>query len=335
MPKIFVAPAESPQDQKDLERSVANPVERKVVIGNFSDATYPELIDIERRARGFYAWGLSNDTENVEKWFQMGVGDFVLINYKGSYRHYAKVLGRYDNSRAAQAMWGGEKEDDSVRELMFFLTEPILVTLELDELKDYLPASYSGFAQIDDETMDRIEADFRSVERFFRHRLLNTGAGGPVLDMSGIIQLTEREQTRLHAFDPENSKDGRAKVIEAVTRRRGHPSLRQNLLAAYDYQCAVTGFNAIDTLEVAYIIPYRGKHTHHPTNGIVLRSDLHTLFDMGKIAVDTRTMTIILADELRESSYRILAGRPLRYPKEETQRPSTEGLDLHRRLVGL
>ena len=153
--------------------------------------------------------------------------------------------------------------------------------------------------------------------------------------MSGIIQLTEREQTRLHAFDPESSKDGRAKVIEAVTRRRGHPTLRQTLLAAYDYQCAVTGFNATDALEVAYIIPYRGKHTQHPSNGILLRSDLHTLFDMGKIAVDTRTMTIILADELTETSYRILAGRPLRYPKEETQRPSTEGLDLHRRLVGL
>ena len=156
-----------------------------------------------------------------------------------------------------------------------------------------------------------------------------------MLDMSGIIQITEREQTRLHAFDPENSKDGRSRVVEAVTRRRGHPTLRQNLLAAYEHQCAVTGFNATDTLEVAYIIPYRGKYTHHPSNGILLRADLHTLFDLGKIAVDTRTMTIILADDLRDSSYRILAGRPLRYPKEEAHRPSTEGLDLHRRLVGL
>jgi hypothetical protein len=66
-----------------------------------------------------------------------------------------------------------------------------------------------------------------------------------------------------------------------------------------------------------------------------LRSDVHTLFDLGKIAVDTRTMTVIVSDELLKSSYRILADRPLHYPKDETQRPSTEGLDLHRRLVGL
>jgi hypothetical protein len=46
-------------------------------------------------------------------------------------------------------------------------------------------------------------------------------------------------------------------------------------------------------------------------------------------------MTVILADDLVETSYKILSGRPLRYPKEEENRPSTEALDLHRRLSGL
>jgi len=59
------------------------------------------------------------------------------------------------------------------------------------------------------------------------------------------------------------------------------------------------------------------------------------LFDLGRIAIDTRTMTVILSEELMNSSYRILADRPLNYPKDETQRPSKEALDLHRRLVGL
>ena len=107
------------------------------------------------------------------------------------------------------------------------------------------------------------------------------------------------------------------------------------MLDAYDYQCALTNCNAPDALEATYIVPYRGEGTHEPSNGILLRADLHTLFDLGKIAIDTRTMTVILNDELNNSHYRILSGRPLRYPKEESQRPSTEGLDLHRRLVGL
>jgi hypothetical protein len=335
MPRIFVAPANDPTDHTRLDRSIVNPVERQTVIQNFSDATYPELIDIERRGHGFFAWGLPPGVDNVEHWFHMGVGDFVLMRYDGAYRHYGKVLGRYDNGRAAKAIWGDGDEPDSVCELMFFLTEPISISLPIDELKDYLACDVAAFQQVPKDDAERIEADFGSIERFFRRRLLNTGAGGPMLDMSGIIRLSERQQATARSFDPTSTKDGRQKTVETITMRRGQPNLRRSLLVAYDYQCAVTGCNSLDALEVTYIIPYKGKYTHNAANAILLRADLHTLFDLGKLAVDTKTMTIILSDELAESSYRILAGRPLKFPQNETLRPNKEALDLHRRLVGL
>ncbi len=335
MPRIFVAPADQSGDQGLIARSILNPVERQVVIENFSDATYPELIDIERRGRGFFAWGLPAEVSNVEHWFHMGVGDFVLIAYDGAFRHYGKVLGRYENHRAAGAIWGEHTETDESRDLMFFLSEPIMLSMPTNQLNDYIEEDDKAFRQVPTEVLDRIEADFGTVERFFRHRLLNTEVGGPILDMSGIIRLSEREQSQLQSFDPSSTKDGREKIVENITRRRGKPQLRQALLAAYDYTCAITGCNALDALEAAYVIPFRGKHTHHSSNALLLRADVHTLFDLGKIAVDTRTMTVIIHDELLETSYRLLADRPLHYPKDETQRPSTEALDLHRRLVGL
>jgi len=335
MARIFVAPADSAADKACLERSIIKPVERQSVIKSFSDATYPELIDIERRGRGFYAWGVPSRPEYVEKWFHMGIGDFVLMTFDGAYRYYGKVLGRYDNSRAATSIWGEFGEEQNARELLFFLSEPISLALPIGELRDYMPSSNGTFTQVSDEVMERIEADFGTVERFFRRRLLNMNAGGPVLDMSGIIKLSEREQAKMYAFDPTSTKDGRERIIKSITKRRGQPQMRQSLLAAYDYTCAVTGCNAIDALEAAYIIPFRGKFTHHSSNGLLLRADIHTLFDLGKIAVDTRTMTLVIADELLETSYRILADRPLKYPHEDSQRPSTEALDLHRRLVGL
>lgn len=334
MPRIFVAPADHAGDQTVIDRSIVNPVERQVVIQSFSDATYPELIDIERRGRGFFAWGLPAEAGNVEHWFHMGVGDFVLISYEGAYRHYGKVLGRYENNRAATAIWGEHGEDDS-RELLFFLSEPISLSLPTDQLNDYISDADTEFRQVPDETLERIESDFGTIERFFRHRLLNTEVGGPILDMSGIIRLSEREQARLQAFDPKSTKDGREMIVENITHRRGQPQLRQSLLVAYDYTCAITGCNAADALEAAYIIPYRGKYTHHTSNAILLRADVHTLFDLGKVSVDTRSMTVVVNDELLDTSYRLLADRPLHYPKDETQRPSTEALDLHRRLVGL
>ena len=240
-----------------------------------------------------------------------------------------------DNARASHAIWGNQQGTEAERELLFFLSEPITLTLPVKELNDYIPVNDSAFIEVPDDTMERIEADFGTVERFFRRRLLNVNVGGPVLDMSGIIKLTEREQSKLNSFEPTSTKDGREKIVETITKRRGQPQMRQSLLAAYDYTCAVTGCKAPDALEAAYIIPYRGKYTHHSSNGLLLRADIHTLFDLGKIAVDTRTMTLIISDELMKTDYRILANRPLRYPEEDSQRPSTEALDLHRRLVGL
>jgi hypothetical protein len=335
MARIFIATVESQRDRIDLDRSVGAPIERQLIIRNFSDATYPELIDIERRGHGFYAWGLRATPQNIENWFLMSVGDFVLIAQKGSYRQYAKVLGRYENSKAAKAIWSADTPDDEVREYLFFLSEPIALGLPCNELADYLQVESAEFFRVPDEAMDRIEADFGNVERFARRRLLNTAAGGPILDMSGMIRVSERDQSRMQLLEPQNSKDGRQAMIDTIIRRRGPPTFRQALLDAYECRCAITNFNAPDALEATCIVPFRGKFTHHPSNGLLLRADIHTLFDLGKIAIDTGTMSVVMTDDLMQTNYRILAGRPLHYPKEEAHRPSGEALDLHRRLAGL
>ena len=335
MAGIFIASVDSAQDRTDLERSVAMPIDRQLVIRSFSDATYPELIDIERRGHGFYAWGLHGEPENIQHWFQMGVGDFVLLVQREHFRYYAKVLGRYQNERAATAIWGADRAEPKMREYLFFLSEPVPLSLPCAELGDYLVGATGDIGRVPAERIDRIEADFGGIERFVRRRLLNTSVGGPILDMSGMIRLSERDLAKLQLLEPQNSKEGRQAVVDTIIKRRGHPGFRQALLDAYEYRCAITNFTAVDALEAAYIVPFRGKSTHHASNGLLLRADVHTLFDLGKIAVDTRTMSVVIGDDLMETSYRILAGRPLRYPRDESQRPSTEALDLHRRLAGL
>jgi hypothetical protein len=334
MSRIFIAAVDDARDRAHFERSVLTPVGRQVVIGSFSDATYPELIDIERRGHGFFAWGLPGNEENVENWFYMGVGDFVIIRQKDHFRYYAKVLGRYDNAKAATAIWG-EAPEAEVRHLMFFLSEPIPVNLPCGELSDFFSVTDQGISRLPDAVSSRIESEFGNIERFARRRLLSTAVGGPILDMSGMIRVSERDQARMQVLDPQSSKDGRQGLVDSIIKRRGHPAFRQALMEAYEGRCALSNFNAPDSLEAAYIVPFRGRDTQHPSNGLLLRSDLHTLFDLGKIAIATGTMTVVVADDLLETSYRVLAGRPLRYPKEESLRPSTEALDLHRRLSGL
>jgi hypothetical protein len=93
------------------------------------------------------------------------------------------------------------------------------------------------------------------------------------------------EEADNEPFDPKNVKDGRERILGSIAQRRGQKAFRDNLIAIYDGKCAVTGCSIRDVLEAAHIHPYRGPDTNHPANGLLLRSDLHTLFDCGLVVV--------------------------------------------------
>lgn len=132
------------------------------------------------------------------------------------------------------------------------------------------------------------------------------------------------------AFDPTTVVDSREKVLAAITRRRGQPGFRKMMLSAYEGRCAVTGCDAPAALEAAHVTPYRGPETNHPLNGLLLRSDIHTLFDLGLLAVDADSMTILVAPELSQTEYGQLAGKALSTPKDSLLHPLPDCLKQHR-----
>jgi hypothetical protein len=251
MARIYVAALDDARDRGDLDRSVANAIDRQLMIRSFSDATYPELIDIERRGHGFFAWGLPADPVQVGHWFRMQAGDWLLVGWRDCWRYCTRVLARYGNPRAAREIWGDPAPGHSLREHLFFLSEPVPLRLPYAGLADSLPESFGSFEPVDPE------------------RLAHIATAHGTLDL------------------------------------RASPAAQQ----------------------VALVTPWRGPLTHNPSNTLLLRTDIHTLFDLGRRAVDTRSVTVVVADELMQTSCRILGGRPLR--------PSTEALDMHRRLAGL
>jgi predicted restriction endonuclease len=102
------------------------------------------------------------------------------------------------------------------------------------------------------------------------------------------------------------------------------------MLAAYEGRCAVTGCDATAALEAAHVTPYRGPETNHPLNGLLLRSDIHTLFDLGLLAVDADSMKILVARELSKTEYGHLAGKSLSTPKDSLLHPHPDCLKQHR-----
>lgn len=135
-------------------------------------------------------------------------------------------------------------------------------------------------------------------------------------------------------FDPTGIVDAREYVMAEIVRRRGQPRFRQQLLDAYGNHCAISNCGVTDVLEASHIIPYLGAETNRTDNGLLLRSDLHTLFDSGLIAVDAQ-MSIILSPTIAQSEYGVFAGVRLRDPLSSTHRPSMDALRIHREWSGL
>jgi len=132
------------------------------------------------------------------------------------------------------------------------------------------------------------------------------------------------------AFNPESVKDARSRVYASIVRRRGQSSFRSALIAAYDGKCAITQSDVVEVLEAAHVHPYRGAETNVTTNGLLLRADIHTLFDLYLISIDPETRTICVAPNLTETTYASLQGVTLRNPSGSQHIVSVAALKWHR-----
>jgi putative restriction endonuclease len=87
---------------------------------------------------------------------------------------------------------------------------------------------------------------------------------------------------------------------EYLTRGRlGQGSFRILVTDAYQRRCAVTGEKTLPVLEAAHIKPYSAEGPHRVTNGLLLRSDLHRLFDRGYVTV-TPELRLEVSSKLKE-----------------------------------
>jgi len=131
------------------------------------------------------------------------------------------------------------------------------------------------------------------------------------------------------AFVPDEA-DERESIMQQVMIRRGQQAFRQALINRYQGKCLVTGCQILDILEAAHINPYRGTKDNHEANGLLLRSDIHTLFDLGKLAIEPQTLSVHLsADVAVDAHYAAYHGRKLLSPCDAS--PSLEALTLRHR----
>jgi HNH endonuclease len=122
----------------------------------------------------------------------------------------------------------------------------------------------------------------------------------------------------------------RKRVQAMVTARPGQGAFRTALLSAYDCSCAISGWQCEDVCEAAHIISVEDLGTDDISNGLLLRADLHILFDEHLISVNPADFRVVVAEAVSWPLYAELSGQKLRHlPKSTAQWPSKEALERH------
>ncbi|MGY1805021.1 HNH endonuclease [Blastococcus sp. SYSU D00922] len=147
---------------------------------------------------------------------------------------------------------------------------------------------------------------------------------------SGIEQALE-DFLAAAQIEPPADIDQRDYAQRLIAVRRGQRAFRQGLLEAFDRTCCVSGSQVEATLEAAHIRPFRDFGSHAPGNGLLLRADLHTLFDLRLLTV-MPFGTVRVAPELRGSEYEEFDERQIRRAVNPTHAPSSNALAEHNKL---
>lgn len=134
-------------------------------------------------------------------------------------------------------------------------------------------------------------------------------------------------------FDPNSPSEGRRKILASIVQRQGQSKFRKSVISAYEGKCALSGSHVLEALDAAHISPYDGPRTNHVTNGILLRADLHTLFDLHLLAIDPKTKKVSVNSILRGTEYWRFRGRRIRLPSIHSYHPSEKALDAHKQCT--
>ena len=118
-----------------------------------------------------------------------------------------------------------------------------------------------------------------------------------------------------------------------IRRRIGQGAFRLLVTDSYERRCAVSGEHTLPVLQAAHIRPVTIGGEHHVSNGLLLRSDIHTLFDRGyvtitpdyKFAVSRR----LNADWSNGKAYYGLAGTRIQLPRDKSYWPAQQTLEWH------
>ncbi|MBD2146556.1 pentapeptide repeat-containing protein [Sphaerospermopsis sp. FACHB-1194] len=187
------------------------------------------------------------------------------------------------------------------------------------DLKD---ANLAG-ACLDDANLTKANLENANFWRVDLRKAYLTGANlkGADLTKADLIGAIYNDETKfpegfnpktaqmIHEADIKIKKYHNSEWIELLTKKKvkteksppprpGQQEFKEKLKETYGYRCLISGCDIEQIIEAAHIIPYRDLNSHDVANGLLLRVDLHRLFDAHIIAIHPITREVLISEQI-------------------------------------
>lgn len=135
----------------------------------------------------------------------------------------------------------------------------------------------------------------------------------PIKFLWEITKAKTRFKIRPVALEIAEASDDhdRKEITRELRLRKGQGRLRKKLLEQYKGKCCISGSAIEPILHACHILPHAESGINRSTNGLLLRSDLHDLFDANLIGIHPHTLTISIKKSLLKTEYSMFDGTKL------------------------
>jgi len=134
---------------------------------------------------------------------------------------------------------------------------------------------------------------------------------------SNLISWNEHSPSlaSIEHYIKEVSNDELKKVQRLINERNKQSQFRENIMTLYKGRCAITGIDIPEVLEASHIDPHAKSGINENNNGILLRKDIHALFDNNLIRINPENFEILLSTRIQNNPvYKELHGSILNLP---------------------
>jgi hypothetical protein len=182
--------------------------------------------------------------------------------------------------------------------------------LSTDQLKSAWANRPDSFASLE------AAAETLSILRSLNSAQLGKSSYRMMMDHELIQELEDSLPNESQASAPSPTMemamlkvDRRTVRTQVSVIRPGQSNFRSTMLIRYGGECCISGCRVDTLLEAAHIIPYRGDQSDDASNGLLLRVDLHRLFDAHLITINPVTLTVEVASSVHDAGYQAFHGK--------------------------